>query len=35
MVFDKAENVLAVKMVSCDSPCVKLATYMLSLRGES
>ena len=25
---------LAVRMASCDSPCVKLATYKFSLRGE-
>lgn len=26
---------LAVKRASCDSPCIELATYKLSLRDES
>ena len=33
--FDKVEDIWLFEMVSCDSPCIKLATYRLSLRGES
>ena len=33
--FQQRWRCLAVKKASCDSPCVKLATCKLSLRGES
>ena len=33
--FDNAEDVWQFKLATCDSPGVELATYKLSLRGES